>query len=112
LLIIGFGLHNATEGLGIVGPSTQEVPSLRFLGPLGLIGGGRTFLGTLVGYHLVSTLTFIFFLALAAGASIHIIAELFHANRVRGTLSQAPWGILLGPILTYVTELILTTAGV
>src|SRR3954453_16122948 len=50
-LIIGFGLHNATEGFGIVGPMSgdPERPSWSFLALLGLIGGGPTFLGTVVG---------------------------------------------------------------
>ena len=48
LLIIGFGLHNATEGFGIVAPMTAEGerPSWAFLGLMGLIGGGPTFVGT------------------------------------------------------------------
>src|SRR3954453_7511680 len=51
VLIIGFGLHNATEGLGICGPLAGEAerPSWKFLGVLGLVGGGPTFLGTLLG---------------------------------------------------------------
>ena len=48
VLIIGFGLHNMTEGFGIIGPMTGEAerPSWGFLGLMGLIGGGPTFLGT------------------------------------------------------------------
>src|SRR2546426_3500694 len=51
VLIIGLGLHNATEGLGICAPlaGDQDRPTWGFLGLLGLIGGGPTFLGTLVG---------------------------------------------------------------
>ena len=51
VLIIGFGLHNATEGFGIVGPlpGKRRRPSWRFLAVLGLIGGGPTFFGTLIG---------------------------------------------------------------
>src|SRR5206468_5847968 len=56
LLVIGFGLHNATEGFGIVAPlaASGERPSWSSLLLLGLIGGGPTFLGTLVGQHLVN----------------------------------------------------------
>jgi ZIP family zinc transporter len=55
-LVVGFGLHNATEGFGIVAPLSggRERPSWRFLGLLGLIGGGPTFFGTLVGQAWVS----------------------------------------------------------
>src|SRR4029078_13299332 len=51
VLIIGFGLHHTTEGFGIVGPMCGEAerPSWGFLGLMGLIGGGPTFLGTLIG---------------------------------------------------------------
>src|SRR5437588_764867 len=51
LLIIGFGAHNATEGFGIVAPLSEEHdrPTWGFLTVLGLIGGGPTFLGTIVG---------------------------------------------------------------
>ena len=42
VLIVGFGLHNATEGFGIVAPLSGDPvrPSWKFLGLLGLIGGG------------------------------------------------------------------------
>src|SRR5207247_1877852 len=47
LLVIGFALHNATEGFGIVGPlaGANARASWRWLGIAGLIGGGPTFLG-------------------------------------------------------------------
>src|SRR5580704_2328116 len=40
LLVIGFALHNATEGFGIVGPLGGQSVSWKFLGAMGLIGGG------------------------------------------------------------------------
>ena len=51
VLIIGFALHNATEGFGIVGPLGGVRPSWRWLGLAGLVGGGPTFLGAMVGYQ-------------------------------------------------------------
>ena len=56
VLIIGFGLHNATEGFGIIGPMSgeAEIPSWGFLGLMGLIGGGPTFLGTVIGQFMIS----------------------------------------------------------
>ena len=56
LLIIGFGLHNATEGFGIVAPlpSGKDRPGWGFLALLGLIGGGPTFVGTIIGQAVVS----------------------------------------------------------
>ena len=113
LLIIGFGLHNATEGFGIVGPLVGENrPSWRFIGLAGLIGGGPTFLGTIVGYFFLSDAMFVLFLSLAAGALVYIIGELFNLNRRPETKFPAGWGIFIGFLIGYFTDLILTIAGV
>src|SRR5258708_26645375 len=47
LLVIGFGLHNATERFGIVAPMAAEGrrPSWRYPFLLGLLRGRPTFLG-------------------------------------------------------------------
>src|SRR4029453_11938662 len=75
VLIIGFGLHNATEGFGIVAPlsGSESMPSWRFLGLLGLIGGGPTFLGTLIGQTWVNEALAVGFLALAAGPASFLL---------------------------------------
>src|SRR5438093_1065289 len=84
LLIIGFGLHNATEGFGIVGPLAGTRPSWGFLGLMGLIGGGPTFLGTIVGYLMTSEPLAILFLSFAAGAILFVIGELYNSARRLG----------------------------
>ena len=113
LLIVGFGLHNATEGFGIVGPLMgKERPSWKFLGLAGLIGGGPTFLGTVVGSFFVSDAMSVLFLALAAGALVYILGELFHLNRPAETKLAAGGGILAGFLFAFLTDLILTFAGV
>src|SRR6202011_1214103 len=73
LLVVGFGLHNATEGFGIVAPLAAEAdrPSWRFLGILGVIGGGPTFVGTLVGQSVTNINLEIASLALAAGSILY-----------------------------------------
>lgn len=112
LLIVGFGLHNATEGFGIMGPLVgAERPSWGFIGLAGLIGGGPTFLGTIVGYYFVSTAMFVLFLSLAAGALVYIIGELFNLNRRSGAKFPAGWGLFVGFLFAYLTDLILTIAG-
>jgi len=112
LLIIGFGLHNATEGFGIVGPLVGLKPSWGFLGLMGLIGGGPTFLGTVVGYYVISTPMSVLFLSLAAGALLYILGELFHSARRDGAKFQIGWGLFLGFIFAYLTEMVLIAAGV
>jgi ZIP family zinc transporter len=112
ILIIGFGLHNATEGFGIVGPLVGgDRPSWKFLGLAGLIGGGPTFLGTIVGYYFVSAFMSVLFLSLAAGALVYIIGELFHANWRQATKFQAGWGLFAGFLIAYLTDFVLIAAG-
>ncbi len=94
-LIVGFGLHNATEGFGIVAPLTGErrIPSWRFLLLLGLIGGGPTFVGTVVGQAWVSTSLSILFLGLAAGSILYVVMQLLTICRTFGHASLAAWGV-------------------
>src|ERR671936_959550 len=113
VLIIGFGLHNATEGLGICAPLTGEAerPSWTFLGVLGLIGGGPTFLGTALGQAWVSESVSIVFLALAAGSILYVVIELLNVGRVLASKMLVTWGVLLGLFLGFATDFILVAAG-
>lgn len=112
LLIIGFGLHNMTEGFGIVGPLVaREVrPSWRWLAVAGLVGGGPTFLGTIVGTMIESPILFVAFLALAAGAILHVVGELIVAGR-RASWELTLWGLFAGFVAGVATDLILVAAG-
>lgn len=113
ILIVGFGLHNATEGFGIIGPlAGKEQPSWGFLALAGLIGGGPTFLGTMLGYYMVSTAMSVLFLSLAAGALVYIIGEMFQMNWRSATKIPATWGVLAGFIFAYLTDLVLVSAGI
>ncbi len=114
ILIVGFGAHNATEGFGIAAPLTilEKRPSWRFIGLAGLIGGGPTFLGTILGYSVHSEALFVLFLSLAAGSIFYVISELLHVGRSFGIRHIAMWGIFVGFFLGFCTDLILTWAGV
>ena len=113
ILIIGFGLHNATEGFGIVGPLMGKVqPTWGFLGLAGLIGGGPTFLGTILGYYFVSLAMSVLFLSLAAGALVYIIGEMFQMNWRPAFKLQAASGVLIGFLFAFLTDLVLVFAGV
>ena len=111
VLIIGFGLHNMTEGFGIAGPLTGQAISWKFVALLGLIGGGPTFLGTVVGIVFNSPQVFIFFLALAAGAIIYVVAELLGGAKRFKAPEIVMWGLLIGFLLGYATDLIVTFGG-
>ena len=112
LLIIGFALHNTTEGFGIVGPlaAAGVRASWGWLGLAGLIGGGPTFLGTIVGTSFSSTYLFVGCLALAAGALLYVIGELLPVGR-HLSWEVTLWGLLAGFLLALATELVLEVAG-
>src|SRR5712691_9465243 len=114
VLIIGFGLHNATEGLGICAPLTgdEQRPSWSFLGLLGLIGGGPTFLGTLLGQAWVNESVSILFLALAAGSNLYVVIELLNVGRLLASKTLVTWGVLFGLFLGFATDFILVATGV
>jgi ZIP family zinc transporter len=113
VLVIGFALHNATEGFGIVGPLAGEapLPSWRFLGALGLIAGGPTFLGTVIGQSFQNETVFAAFLALAAGSILYVVIELLAVARKLGHKDMTTWGILVGLILGFATDFVLTAVG-
>jgi len=113
VLAVGFALHNITEGFGIAAPLTTDSKkaSWGFLGLAGLIGGGPTFLGTWIGYLASSTYFSVAFLAIAAGALLYVLNELFHLGRRVSTPTTFAWGLLLGFLLAYATDLFLTVAS-
>ncbi len=113
-LVIGFALHNATEGFGIVAPLAGGAtrPSWPFLGLLGLIGGGPTALGTVVGQAWVNSTISVAFLGLAAGSILYVVLELANVNRALGLKVLVTSGILVGLLLGFGTDLILGALGV
>lgn len=113
ILIIGFGLHNMTEGFGIAAPlsAAGTRPSWSFLFLVGLIGGGPTFLGTVLGYSFQSDALFVLFLALAAGSILYVVSELLHVGRRLGVRELVMGGIFLGFLAGYATDLLVTWGG-
>jgi ZIP family zinc transporter len=119
-LVIGFGLHNATEGFGIVAPLASDLdasgevrrPSWAFLLGLGAIGGGPTFLGTLIGHGFTSEPVSVAFLSLAAGSLIYVIVQLITVAARAKRSDLLAYGILLGLLAGFLTDAIVTAAGV
>jgi ZIP family zinc transporter len=112
LLIVGFGLHNATEGFGIVGPLVARGvrPNWTWLATAGLIAGGPTFLGTVVGTAIQSPILFVGCLALAAGAILNVVGELFVAGR-RMSWELTLSGMFVGFLAGLATDMILVAAN-
>ena len=111
-LIIGFALHNATEGFGVAAPLVGRfVPSWGQILIAGLIAGGPTFIGTIVGYQFYSPVLAVFFLATAAGALIFVIGELWSMLRKIGIGALMTTAMTVGFLVAFATELYLDTNG-
>jgi zinc transporter, ZIP family len=113
VLIIGFALHNATEGFGIIGPMSGEAerPSWNFLWLMGLIGGGPTFLGTVIGQAWVSEALEVAFFAVAAGSILYVVIQLFEVCRRYSMPTVVAWWILAGITAGFATDFVLVAAG-
>ncbi len=111
VLIIGFALHNATEGFGIVGPLGDVRPSWAWLGLAGLIGGGPTFLGSIVGYEVTSHPLELAFYAAAGGAILYVIGEIWTGMRRYGYRELGLLMVSAGFVVGVLTDLIVTYGG-
>jgi ZIP family zinc transporter len=110
-LIVGFALHNATEGFGIVGPLGSVRPSWRWLFVAGLIGGGPTFAGTLVGYRVTSPALEIAFYTLAAGAILFVVGQLWGVANRRLGARLVLLGLTVGYLIGLASDLVITYGG-
>ena len=113
LLIIGFGAHNTTEGFGIAGPLSglTKRPKIRFLLLTGLIGGGPTFLGTILGSMWNSNFAFILFLSIAGGALIYVSMLMYNSGRRYTSNAIMMTGILIGLCAGFMTDLMISLSG-
>jgi ZIP family zinc transporter len=111
VLIVGFALHNATEGFGIIGPLGDVKPSWRWLALAGLIGGGPTFLGSIVGFSVTSHPLELAFYAMAGGAILYVIGEVWTGVRRHGYRQLGLLMISAGFIVGVLTDLIVTYGG-
>jgi ZIP family zinc transporter len=111
VLIVGFALHNATEGFGIVGPLGDVRPSWGWLGLVGLIAGGPTFLGSMVGYAVTSHPLELLFYATAGGAILYVIGEVWTAMRRMGHRELGLLMLTGGFMVGVITDLVITYGG-
>jgi zinc transporter, ZIP family len=107
-LIMGFALHNATEGFGVAAPLIgRYVPSWSQIAIGGLVAGGPTFLGTVVGYTFNAPIVSVFFLAIAVGALVFVIGELWSVLKRTGLSTMATATMAAGFLIAFATELFL-----
>lgn len=111
VLIVGFALHNATEGFGIVGPLGDVRPSWKWLGLVGLIGGAPTFLGSMLGYSVSSEPLELVFYAVAGGAILYVIGEVWNGMRRYGHRELGLWLLSAGFFVGVTTDLVVAYGG-
>jgi ZIP family zinc transporter len=119
LLVVGFALHNATEGFGIVAPLAGDRdaegnlarPTWAFLFTLGAIGGFPTFFGTWVGHSFTSDALSIFVLTLAAGSILYVVLQLVNVAAKARRPDLVAYGILLGLFAGFLTDAIVSAGG-
>ena len=113
VLVIGFGLHNATEGFGITAPLAGDTvrPSWRQLALLGMIGGGPTVVGTVLGQVVVNDVVSVAFLALAAGSILYVIIQLIGVAIKQRHRYSLYIGVTVGVIAGFVTDFVVSAGG-
>jgi len=111
VLIVGFALHNATEGFGIVGPLGSVRPSWSWLALAGLIGGGPVFLGAIVGYNVTSEPLELAFYGLSGGAILYVIGEVWNAMRRYGHRELGLLLLAAGFAAGVITDLVVVYGG-
>jgi ZIP family zinc transporter len=111
VLIVGFALHNATEGFGIVGPLGDVRPSWTWLGLVGLIGGAPTFLGSMLGYSVTSEPLELAFYAVSGGAILYVIGEVWNGMRRYGHRELGLWLLSVGFFVGVMTDLVVAYGG-
>ena len=111
VLIIGFALHTATAGFGIVGPLGEVKPTWRWLALAGLIGGGPTFVGAMVGYNVTSEPLELLFYAVAGGAILYVIGEIWHGMRRYGHRELGLLMLAAGFAAGIMTDLVVAYGG-
>ena len=108
-LVIGFTLHNITEGLAIVVPIAKNRPRLWHFAALGAVAGVPTIFGTWIGGFSYSPIFATLFLAIGAGAIfqvVYVIGKLMiqeAEERFANFLNFS--GLALGMIIMYTTAL-------
>lgn len=109
-LVIGFILHNITEGIGIIAPVTKDKLPVRWFLAMLLIAGGPAVLGTLIGGFAFSPLLAVIFLGIGIGAIWQVIYEvsmLIQRDAIKHSESMVSWvnvfGLAVGISIMYLT---------
>jgi ZIP family zinc transporter len=108
LLIAGFALHNATEGVGVVSAAGRTPLHGKDLLRLGAIAGLPTTVGTMLGGINLSPYLTLACYSLAAGALLYVTFALVAIGFTMARRIQMAAGVFGGICLMFVTAMLLT----
>ena len=78
---------------------------------MGLIGGGPTILGTVIGRQFTSAAVSVIFLTLAVGSILYVVIQLLGVAYKSGRKDLLYWGVLLGLAAGFLTDMVVTAGG-
>ena len=79
---------------------------------MGLIGGGPTFLGAVLGHSFTSEPVSVAFLTLAAGSILYVVMQLIGVAAKAKRQDLLAYGLLVGLLAGFITDGIVTAGGV
>ena len=107
MLVVGFTLHNVTEGIAIVAPILKDRVRINQLIGLGALAGIPTIFGYWIGAFTYSPLWSILFLGIGAGALIQVILVILRRRTTAEILQPLNiLGLLFGFLIMYGTGIL------
>jgi ZIP family zinc transporter len=86
-------------------------PSWKWLAVAGFVGGAPTFIGSMVGYGVTSEPVELLFYAVAGGAILYVIGEVWQSTRRHGFRELGMWLLAVGFMVGVLTDLIVVYGG-
>ena len=109
-LIVGFALHNTTEGLAIASPMAKGKPMIGKLAAMGMIAGAPAIFGAWIGGFMYSPFSAVIFLSIGAGAIFQVILTLMkwlqQENDNRLSSASIVSGFAVGMTVMYLTSIL------
>lgn len=111
-LVVGFMLHNVTEGPAVIAPIAEEPerPPLHHFALLGVIAGAPVILGGWVGQLAYTPTIGVIFLSVGVGAIIQVVWELYGMikSEARAATPLNLLAFFTGLLVMYLTDLLVT----
>ena len=111
LLLIGFALHNGTEGFGIIGAAGRSPITWSDAMWLGLVAGAPTCLGTLLSGQDISFYFSIACYSLAAGSLLYVVLALVPIAYTATRRVPVAFGVFSGISLMFLTSIVVALAS-